>query len=110
MLKRFRRWLLKILFGFDIIEQLEDQARLLDITASVAADGLTIKGAAKEQFIETTAKLFMSQQDSILELQEAMSKMLKTVEIHQKALEELLGKRVKETSKTVPKKTDKKLN
>lgn len=89
MVRKLRNWLLRLLFGFDIIDHLKSQGKLLDLTSSVAADGIHVKSEAKEKFIETTTQLLLQQQDQIRNLEQAMSSLIETIEVHQESFDKI---------------------
>ena len=88
-MKKFRRWLFRTVFGFDIYEYCESQARLLDTLASATATTFMAKRDQDADFVDLTTKAVISQQNQIEEIQNAMTAVLKTLSVHQNCLNKI---------------------
>ena len=88
-MKQFRRWLFKTIFGFDIFDYCESQARLLDTLASAVATTFMEKNEQDGEFIDLTTKAVISQQEQITDIQKAITAVLKTLTVHQNCLNKI---------------------
>lgn len=87
-MKSFRRWLSKLLFGFDVVEYAQANANLTDKISSAVAMLLEEREYMNE-FVKVTTRVAKGQQDSIVEMQKTFGHVLQTLNIHQDALKKI---------------------